>query len=196
MIATRRIVAIGGAGALLAIALGMIAHGTGTEGWSAATRWTARWSVIPFALTFAASGLLPRVRGTFRDLLRNRRGLGLSFALAHGIHAIAITTLFILLDERPATATLIGGGLAYAFILAMAATSTNAAQRAMGVWWKRLHRTGIWYVFLIFARSYALRLAEFGEHAPEGAFGITILLLALGFRFAPRRQPAYLTEQP
>jgi methionine sulfoxide reductase heme-binding subunit len=196
MIATRRIVAMGGAGALLAIALGMIVHGTGTEGWSAATRWTARWSVIPFALTFAARGLLPRVGGVFRDLLRNRRGLGLSFALAHGIHAIAITTLFVLLGERPPTATLIGGGLAYSFILMMAATSTNAAQRAMGVWWKRLHRVGIWYVFLIFARSYAVRFAEFGEHTPEGAYGLAVLLAALAFRFAPRRQPAYLTEQP
>lgn len=196
MIATPRIVAIGGAGALVAIALGLAAHGTGAEGWSAATRWTARWSLIPFALTFAASGLLPRVRGRLRDLLRNRRGLGLSFALAHGLHAVAIFTYFAVSGERASAVTLAGGGLAYAFILAMALTSTNAAQRAMGRWWKYLHRAGIWYVFLIFAQSYAGRLAAFDEHAPAGIYGVTILLLALAFRFAPRRQPAYLTEQP
>ena len=76
MIATPRIVAMGGAGALVAVALGLIVHGTDIEGWSAATRWTARWSVIPFALTFAASGLLPRVRGRWREWLRNRAGWG------------------------------------------------------------------------------------------------------------------------
>lgn len=196
MIATPRIVAMGGAGALIAVALGLIVHGTGVEGWSAATRWTARWSVIPFALTFAASGLLPRVRGRLRELLRNRRGLGLAFALAHGIHAVCIATYFSVSGEPVPTVALIGGGFGYALILAMALTSTNAAQRAMGRWWKRLHRIGIWYVFLIFTQSYAGRLAEFGEHAPEGIYGLAVLLTALAFRFAPRRQPAYLTEQP
>ena len=92
--------------------------------------------------------------------------------------------------------SLIGGGLGYALILAMALTSTDAAQRAMGRWWKRLHRVGIWYVFLIFAQSYAGRLAKFGEHVPEGAYGLIVLLTALALRLVPRRQPAYLTEQP
>ena len=196
MIATNRVVALGGAGALAAVALGLIVHGTGVDGWSAATRWTARWALIPLVLAFAASGLLPRTGGAVRDLLRNRRGLGLAFALAHGVHAVAIVILFVKLGERPANVALVGGGLAYMFILAMAVTSTNAAQRAMGRWWKRLHRVGIWYVFLIFAQSYAGRLAEFDEHGPEGLYGVTLLLLALAGRFAPRRQPAYLTEQP
>jgi DMSO/TMAO reductase YedYZ heme-binding membrane subunit len=196
MIATPRIVAMGGAGALIAIALGLIVHGTGAEGWSAATRWTARWSLIPFALTFAANGLLARVRSRFRELLRNRRGLGLSFALAHGLHAVAIFTYFALSGERASAITLAGGGLAYGFILAMALTSTNAAQRTMGRGWKYLHRAGIWYVFLIFAQSYTGRLAAFDEHAAAGTYGVTVLLLALAFRIAPRRQPAYLTEQP
>lgn len=196
MIATRNIVAIGGAGALAAVALGMVVHGTGVDGWSAATRWTARWALVPFVLTFAASGLLSRAGGWFRDLLRNRRGLGLAFALAHGIHAVTIVTLFSRLGEWPSTVALAGGGLAYAFILAMAATSTNAAQRAMGRWWKRLHRAGIWYVFLIFAQSYGGRLAGFDKHGAEGIYGVTLLLLALALRLAPRRQPAYFTAQP
>jgi len=196
MVATRRIVAIGGAGGLLAIALGLLVHGTGVEGWSAATRWTARWSVVPFALTFAAGGLLPRVRGRLRDLLRNRRGLGLAFALAHGVHALCIATYFTVSGEPVPTIALVGGGFGYALILAMALTSTDAAQRALGRGWKRLHRFCLWYVFLIFARSYGGRLAEFGEHAAEGTYGVTLLLLALAVRFAPRPQPAYLTEQP
>lgn len=196
MIATRRIVIAGGAGALAAIALAMLVHGMGSEGWSAATRWTARWALIPFALVFAAGGLLPRVGGRFRELLRNRRGLGLAFALAHFVHAGAILVYFAISGERRPTIVLIGGGLAYAFILAMALTSTDAAQRTLGRWWKHLHRWGLWYVFLIFAQSYAGRLARMGEHAPEGAFGIAVLALALTFRLLPKRQPAYLTEQP
>ncbi|MFC3713163.1 hypothetical protein ACFOMD_11305 [Sphingoaurantiacus capsulatus] len=196
MVDTKKIVAIGGLGGLIAIALGMLVHGTGAEGWSAATSWTARWALIPFALVFATPGLLPRASGWFRELLRNRRGLGLSFALAHFIHAGAIVTLFAVTGGSPKLLTLLGGGLAYLFILAMALTSTNAAQRAMGRWWKHLHRWGLWYVFLIFAQSYGGRLARMGEHAPEGAFGLTVLLLALALRLAPKRQPAYLTEQP
>lgn len=196
MIDTRKAVAIGGAGALAAITLAILVHGSGTEGWSAATRWTARWALIPFALVFASRGLLPRARGWFRELLRNRRGLGLAFALAHVIHAACFVTYFAVSGERPALITLLGGGLAYVFILAMALTSTNAAQRAMGAWWKHLHRWGLWYVFLIFAQSYAGRLARMGEHAPEGAFGVAVLALALALRLLPKRQPAYLTEQP
>lgn len=196
MIATSRIVALGGAGGLIAIALGLLVHGTGVEGWSAATRWTARWSVIPFALTFAASGLLPRARGWLRNLLRNRRGLGLSFALAHGLHGLCIATYFTVSGDLVPMIALIGGGFGYALILTMALTSTDAAQRALGRRWKQLHRFGLWYVFVIFAQSYVGRLAAFGDHAAEGVYGVTILLLALAFRFAPRGQPAYLTEQP
>ena len=185
MIATRRIVAIGGAGALLAIALGMIVHGTGTEGWSAATRWTARWSVIPFALAFAASGLLPRVRGRFRDLLRNRRGLGLSFALAHGIHAICIVTYFTVSGDPVPLVAVVGGGIGYALILAMALTSTDAAQRALGRNWKRLHTLGIHWVWFVFFVSYLGRTMEPGKMA-EGYVGTTVALLALGLRMAAR----------
>lgn len=196
MIETKRIVTAGGAGALIAVALGLLVFGTGPEGWSAATRWTARWALIPFALVFATPGLLPRAGGWIRPLLRSRRGLGLAFALAHGVHAGAIIIYFAVSGERPKPLTLVGGGLAYLFILAMALTSTNAAQRAMGGAWKHLHRWGLWYVFLIFAQSYAGRLARMGEHAPEGAFGVAVLALALVFRMLPKRQPAYLTEQP
>lgn len=196
MVDTRRIVTAGGAGAVIAVALGLLVFGTGVEGWSAATRWTARWALVPFALVFAARGLLPRSRGRFRALLRNRRGLGLAFALAHGVHAVAIVSFFAVSGERPKTLTLLGGGLAYLFILAMALTSTDPAQRAMGRAWKTLHGFGSWYVFLIFAQSYGGRLARMGVHAPEGAFGLAVLLLALALRLAPRRQPAYLTEQP
>jgi DMSO/TMAO reductase YedYZ heme-binding membrane subunit len=196
MIDTKRIVAAGGAGALTAVALGLLVHGAGVEGWSAATRWTARWALIPFALVFATPGLLPRTRGWLRSLLRNRRGLGLAFALAHFVHAGAILAFFAVSGERPAPIVLLGGGLAYLFILAMALTSTDAAQRALGRGWKHLHRWGLWYVFLIFAQSYAGRLARMGEHAPEGAFGVAVLALALALRLLPRRQPAYLTEQP
>ncbi len=196
MIETKRIVMAGGAGGVIAIALGLLLFGTGAEGWSAATRWTARWALIPFALVFATPGLLPRVGGWLRSLLRNRRGLGLSFALAHFVHAGAILVFFAVSGERRAPIVLLGGGLAYLFILAMVLTSTNSAQRAMGRAWKHLHRWGLWYVFLIFAQSYAGRLARMGEHAPEGAFGLVVLALALAFRLLPKRQPAYLTEQP
>lgn len=60
---------------------------------------------------------------------------------------------------------------------------------------RRLARSlSIWYLFLVFP-VYGGRLADFDERAAEGIYGVS-LLLALAFRFAPRPQPAYLTEQP
>jgi DMSO/TMAO reductase YedYZ heme-binding membrane subunit len=51
--------------------------------------------------------------------------------------------------------TLVGGGLGFVFIAAMAATSSDAAFKALGrARWTLLHRTGAWYVWLIFAFTF------------------------------------------
>ena len=70
---------------------------------------------------------------------------------------------------------LIGGGFGYVLLYAMALTSTDRAQAAMGVWWKRLHRFGIHYLWFIFAFSYIGRVL-----LPESATtGLTLLSLAV-----------------
>ena len=48
------------------------------------------------------------------------------------------------------------GGLAFALFFAMALTSSDAAVRRLGqARWKRLHRFGAWYIWLIFTQTLA-----------------------------------------
>ena len=181
---TERIAALGAAGAALSVAAALWMHGDAADGWQAATRWTARFALIPFVIVFAAMPLMRHARGTMLGILRNRRGLGLAFAAAHFIHAGTFVTWYVLTGRWPTVVTLVGGGLAYAFILAMALTSTDAARRAMGRWWTHLHRWGLRYVWLIFFNSYLGRIVEGGDRVGVGVFGVTLLLGAAALRLS------------
>ena len=92
-------------------------------------------------------------------MLQNRRWIGLSFALSHGIHLILILAMSLdfpdpFLSEQPAGKWFVGG-LAYLLIALMALTSTNAAQRWMGMkHWKRLHVIGSYWIWAEFALTY------------------------------------------
>ena len=178
--------AFGAAAALAAALLALAVHDMGAEGLLYATRWTARLSVLIFAAVFAAGGLYRLFGTSARPLVTNRRGLGLAFAAAHLVHLGALISWFVVSGEQPLTVVLLGGGIAYALIVAMALTSTDAAQRRLGRWWKRLHLFGIWYVWLIFFQSYLGRLLEGSERMTQGVYGVTLLVLALGLRLAPR----------
>ena len=78
-------------------------------------------------------------------------------AASHAGHGLAIAALawhspsFL---ANVSGATLVLGGLGYAFIAAMAATSTDAAQRALGRAWGILHTVGIYYLWLVFVFTY------------------------------------------
>lgn len=83
--------------------------------------------------------------------------------------------------------TLAGGALAYAFIYLMALTSNDAAQRAMGRWWKRLHIVGLHYIWLIFLISYGGRaIHEDPAYHVEGRLFAPLLLVALAIRLWAR----------
>src|SRR6195256_5960627 len=91
-------------------------------------RFTARTSLLLFCLAFSAAALaLMWPNAWTRWLRRNRRYLGVSFAASHGIHAVAIAC-FAVMDPTgymgaTSTASYIFGGIGYACIIAMAATS-------------------------------------------------------------------------
>lgn len=176
---------LGAAAALAAVAMALLLH-AGAEEWMFAARWTARVSVLLFAIVFASAGLARLAGGGAHLLVRQRRGLGLAFAAAHFVHLAALSTWFAVSGQRPPIVTIVGGGLAYLLIAAMALTSTDAAQRRLGRWWKRLHLTGIWYVWLIFFQSYLGRVLEGGDRVPQGIYGLSLLLIALLLRSAPR----------
>lgn len=161
---------------LLALAAGLAAGTTQHESWHLAARWTARVGFPIFLLTYLASSLFRLSPAPWsRALVRDRRWWGLGFAASHTVHLVALVVA-VSLDPEPRTlASLVPGSLAYMFILAMALTSNNAAMRALGRNWKRLHTTGSHVIWLIFTLAYAKRIPM-----PETrAIGLTMTTLAL-----------------
>ena len=130
-------------------------HGSGEEGLRVLTRATARVALASFAAVYAASSLRRLWRVPFTGwLLRNRRYLGLSFAVAHAFHAAAVLSLAVVLGDgfEYDPLSLAFGGAAYAFVAALAATSSDRAVATLGpARWRALHRVGVHYVWLVFA---------------------------------------------
>lgn len=173
--------------ALTALALGLgftQAHGGWTrEGVLAGTAVTARWAFPFFIAAWTASSLARLWPGGWRTaLLRRRRAVGLAFAANHFVHlgfVVAAVSSFGV--TRPLFVYLAGGG-AYVMIAAMALTSNDAAQRALGNrTWKLLHTVGGWWVFVIFTNSYVSRLME--KPAIAGP-AVALIATALTLRIA------------
>lgn len=133
------------------------------DGIRMAIRATARSSLLLFLPVFAAAALAHlRPNHVTRWLQRNRRYLGVSFAVSHMLHAIAIAAFALTAPDMfwslTSSGTLLTGGLAYALILAMAATSFDGAVRWLGMrQWRALHWCGSWYVAISFIVTNAKR---------------------------------------
>lgn len=152
--------------------------------WQHAARYTARVGFPLLILAYIARPLHQLAPSGFsKGALKRRRWFGLGFAISHTIHLAALVTALRLSGEVRPLVTLIGGGFAYVLLYAMAFTSTAAAQRAMGRWWKRLHRFGMHYLWLIFAQSYLGRAFD-PERMWVGAIFGSIALAAGALRFA------------
>ena len=160
-----------------------------------AARWTARFSFAWFLLAWTASSVATLWPGGWRrTLLRRRRALGLSFAAAHFVHAgFFLTAIFEFGVTRP-IGLFIGGGTAYAFVLAMALTSNDAAVRWLGARrWRLLHTVGGAVVMVVFVKSYFLRIPE----APAvGIPGSLLILTAFALRYAAWRKRRVAASLP
>ena len=142
--------------AMTALVLG--AAGTGEDGVRMLIRATARSSALLFLIAFLARPLrqLWRTDAT-AFALKNRRYFGVSMAVSHLIHGSAIVRLLTAFPSayQVDATTLVGGGLGFVFIAAMAATSSDAAFEALGrARWQLLHRTGVWYLWVVFAFTF------------------------------------------
>jgi DMSO/TMAO reductase YedYZ heme-binding membrane subunit len=130
------------------------AWGTDEAGVRAAIRASARVSFAIFLLVYLAGPARTFWRGDrTRWLLRNRRHLGVSFAIAHFLHLLDIALLGVLLGDafHIEPAVLYGGGLAYLLLLLMTLTSFDRSARWLGPRrWKLLHRAGIHWLWFIF----------------------------------------------
>lgn len=161
-------------------------HGAGEEGLRAVIRLTARTSFALFTTAFAASALARRwpSRAT-RWLLTNRRQIGVSFAVSHLVHLMAIVALSrstpVFNDAAIAIA-----GLGYVAIAAMTATSFDRPAAWLGPRrWRRLHLTAGYYLWFVFLASYLPRtILESAAYAPF----VVVLLAVLTLRLRAERR--------
>jgi methionine sulfoxide reductase heme-binding subunit len=169
---------------LIALRMGLGASADPVEGWQFAARWTARAGFPIFVLAYAASSLAKLWPGGLtRALWRDRRWWGLGFAACHTVHLYALVTYLQVSGETRPLGVLIGGGGGYAVMYLMVLTSNEAAMRALGKNWKRLHTLGIHWLWFVFAFSYYGRVAE-GVELPYAAIAFAVSLAALGLRIA------------
>ena len=189
------------AAALTLMCLAILLYLPGMGGIHAALRATARTSLLFFALAFSASALCRLWPGTWsRWQLRNRRYLGLSFATSHTLHLMLIGA-FALSDpqelrEDVDTLTLVLGGIAYAFIFAMAATSFDRTAAWIGARrWKILHTVGSYYIWLIFLRVFTMSAGEDPRYWLGVAILGTVMLLKIVARWSRWRWPRKTLQQ-
>lgn len=172
----------------------LVVDGIGEAGLRTLIRATARTSFVLFTAAFIASALQATWPAPLsRWLLVNRRYLGVSFAVSHGIHLLAIIVLLrVAADLQISGATLIGGGLAYGFIATMTATSFDRSAAWLGARaWRRLHTAGMYYIWFIFFISYAPRAIASVVYLPFAVvqLGALGLRLAVSFRRRHRTHP-------
>lgn len=144
---------------------------------------TAWLAFALFIMAFTASSLQILFPGSYgRWAMKNRRYIGLSFALVHFIHAGLVLSNLIFTEATRTAPVLTGGGLAYVFLGLMAITSNNASVRKLGAKnWKRLHKVGSYYIWVIFM---ATTVPEIPLSWPMGAIIPLIGLAAVGLRIA------------
>lgn len=172
--------------ALMAMASGFaVAHGGDVEGLRLVIRATARTSLILFALAFTASAMIELAPAAFtRWQRRNRRYLGVSFAVSHFIHLAAILALAVVdrasFWQITSITTIVLAGTAYLFIAAMAATSFDRAAAWMGPRrWRALHLVGGWYIWISFAVAVGRRVPDDSFYWPMAMLVLAIVVVRL-----------------
>lgn len=173
------------------------AHRFDVDGVRMAIRATARTSFVLFALAFSASALLALWPGAWtRWQRRNRRQLGLAFAVSHGLHGLAILA-FARLDPAEfmaatSLASYLTGGIAYLFIAAMAATSFDRTAAWLGPrGWRVLHGVGGYYLVITFLISNGKRIGISPYYGlPVAILAVVLLLRLLAWRRKAALRPA------
>jgi methionine sulfoxide reductase heme-binding subunit len=166
------------------LALAIVLAGNASAGaLGLAIRFTAHTSFLLFGAAFTASALHRLRPNAFtRWLRRNRRYLGVAFAASHATHAAAIVTLVVkypaAFHERAGAGSSLPGIIAYAFILAMTATSFNRTAAWLGRRaWKVLHVVGSFYVWGAFVKAFLVRALREPGYWPPVALAVAALAI-------------------
>ncbi|MBY0396776.1 MAG: ferric reductase-like transmembrane domain-containing protein [Thermoleophilia bacterium] len=189
-----RAIAVALAISLVVLLGSLMLEGRGAPGLRAATRHTAQVAYPFFLAAFLASSIARLWPGPLtRALLARRRALGLAFATAQIVHGAAILLYGRLVPETLAPDfSFVGGAVGFVFVGAMAATSNDVAREALGRRaWRALHQSGQWVLFVIYAVTYAGRVALDAAAWP----GLALLLAALAIRIAAALQSRSLRSR-
>jgi DMSO/TMAO reductase YedYZ heme-binding membrane subunit len=170
-------------------------HQFDADGIRMVIRFTARTSLLFFCLAFsAAASAHLRPNPWTRWQRRNRRYLGVTFAASHGLHAIAIAA-FAAVDpagfaKATSLASYVFGGIGYAFIIAMTATSFDRSAAWLGPRaWRTLHLVGGYYLLLQFTVSFGKRIPDMPLYALfliPLALVFALRMIAMASRQTPR----------
>jgi methionine sulfoxide reductase heme-binding subunit len=154
---------------LMAFAL-LASHDFDVDGIRLVIRATAQNSLVLFSLAFSAAVLARMWPNAWTRWQRhNRRYLGVSFAVSHAVHAVAIVG-FALIDplhfhQVTSIASFVFGGIAYGFIIAMTITSFDATAAWIGPRnWLLLHNVGAHDIWLTFLISEGMRAVHDGSY--------------------------------
>jgi DMSO/TMAO reductase YedYZ heme-binding membrane subunit len=175
---------IGAAVAAMCAAL-LATYGFTLAGTGAVIRWTARTSLVLFAIAYIARPATqlwpsPLTKG----LLARRTWIGLGYALSHLFHLAGIVAVaradWDAFVAGMNVATYVGG-VGFVVLAAMAFTSARAIERRMPKRaWTALHRTGMHLFWLIFVATYAGRIGA----APAAAVPTAALVALAAVRCA------------
>jgi hypothetical protein len=172
--------ALGVIGGLLATVIALLGWGVGVEGWRAAVRLTARWSLFVFLVLFLADPLARLSRS--RPILwlkGNQRGLILAFAGAHFVHLGVVLTYFALGGTVPPWVVVMFGGLGYVVLAFLVGATNDRYVAILGAQnWQRLYVFVLYYEWLIFALTYVSRVAKGPDAKVPGA---VLAILAAAF---------------
>jgi DMSO/TMAO reductase YedYZ heme-binding membrane subunit len=172
----------------------LASHGGDVEGLRLAIRATARTSLVLFVMAFTASALADLLPSeATRWQRRNRRYLGVSFAVSHFIHLGVILALAsvdqALFWKLTNISTIVLAGSAYFFIAAMAATSFDRTAAWLGPRkWRLLHLIGGWYIWISFAVAVGKRVPLDRFYWPMAALVLAAAIVRLIAMFRRNRR--------
>ncbi len=159
-------------------------NGFNEESTRQAIRISARIAVVLFSMAFGASALHWFVKHPFTWWMRmNRKYLGVSFAILHLIHLCFLLILqqnFHPVFNMAKTISLLGGGLAYVFLIVMLLTSFQRFSKYLSPKnWTILHTAGGYWIWFIFIRSYWKRAMTESEYIPIVVMLVGMVLIRL-----------------
>ena len=159
------------------------------EGVSQLIAYSVRWAV-PFIFIVTAASALASLSPRLKWPLRNRRILGLLFAVAMAWQALFIFLLssvhsdfyydevYFLRDE-------IEGSCGYIFLVAMTLTSFRSGRRRLTqAQWKTLHRSGTYFLWAYAYTVYWWNTAYYPDPQPIDYLFYTLGLTAFALRIA------------